>query len=223
MSLATARSIGMSQKTDFEEIAERIPARHRTMINSFAPTRGLIPAEPRNWPVLWNWQSTSQRRPTLVKMPFPLPRQGDRSDLLAPHDESATARRTLASGTAVNEPTTAYQQARTLERLAGLETLEYDWDGEGALPIDHEIIQAAERLLRTLVPARNMPAIVPLPSGSVQFEWRSGNRLVELEFDSAINARYLKWKPGVVAEEDSISIANVPAILSLLSWLYQGE
>jgi hypothetical protein len=107
-----------------------------------------------------------------------------------------------------------------LDRLGALGA---NWDGERALRINLEIVEAVKRLIKSLS-LHPMPAVVPLASGGIQLEWRSGQRLVELELESTDSARYLKWDPSKQAgDEDMISPQNLEAVESLLSWLSSSE
>lgn len=66
-------------------------------------------------------------------------------------------------------------------KLASFLDLEEDWDGEGALPIDHGSVRSAQRLienycwlaLRTGHRGR-VPGVSPAPDGGVVLSWHHG-------------------------------------------------
>lgn len=110
------------------------------------------------------------------------------------------------------------------QKIDKLASLQPDWDGGGAPRIDPQIIQAARRFIAELPEHVAMrPMVVPLSSGSLQFEWHRGRRALELEFESPEEIHYLKWDPdNHVEEEQVISAVSRPAILAMIRWFMQG-
>ena len=82
-------------------------------------------------------------------------------------------------------------QAR-IRHLAGLAD---GWDGEGSPPVDPAILSSAESLVRRLLPDWSgshepldcyadipVPFASPISGGTLQLEWRSDRRYLEMEF-----------------------------------------
>ena len=70
--------------------------------------------------------------------------------------------------------------------LFRLLSYKYDWDGNGAEPIDRSVIKYAHKFVRScLEMGAKEPAVVPSPSGGVQFEWFVGTHEMEVEIESA--------------------------------------
>ena len=110
---------------------------------------------------------------------------------------------------------------RQLERL---EALPPNWDHEGAPPIDHAIIEAARGFIgRLWAKILREPAVVPMHSGNLQFEWNEGVRSLEMEIEDARTVRFLKWDPEQgVEEEDSFDIADTAQAVALIEWFMRG-
>ena len=104
--------------------------------------------------------------------------------------------------------------------LDRLSELSENWDGYGAPAIDPGIIDAA----RTLVPhlpidLSQRPHVVPLTSGGLQLEWTFGDVALELEFESPVSIRYLKWDPAAGdPEENTIPATDHDGIRALIRW-----
>jgi hypothetical protein len=109
---------------------------------------------------------------------------------------------------------------KELRRLA---LLQENWDAEGALPINPQIIGAAQEFVSTL-PDRlkshvAAPEVVPMRKGNLQFEWHDGPRTLELEIEDARTIHYLKWHPEAgIEEEDICSISDLNAVAGLIEW-----
>jgi hypothetical protein len=107
-----------------------------------------------------------------------------------------------------------------LGRIHDLSNLPRDWNGYGAVPIDPDIIQVAERIVsempNELVAA---PQVVPMTRGRLQLEWHRDDRSRELEFESAEFVPSLKCDASAgIEEEDVIPIQQQGKILDLLRW-----
>jgi hypothetical protein len=63
------------------------------------------------------------------------------------------------------------------------------------------------------------PHIVPVSGGGVQLEWSLGSREVEVEISDEGSAAYLKSIHAKPVEEGPLSLADLPRIRSLLTWL----
>ena len=112
------------------------------------------------------------------------------------------------------------------EDLKELGELEENWDGEGSLPIDKEILAAAERLLEDLnefTPKAIIPmGVAPGHAGNLQFEWWKGKKSLEIELEDPQTVHYLKWDPDNKFEEEGLFPIkdNAGKILSLIQWFY---
>ncbi len=108
--------------------------------------------------------------------------------------------------------------------LDRLSTLPKNWDLEGAKPIDPAIIDAARKLIAELPDnISKMPAVIPSADGNLQFEWREGSRLLELEIETPSMIHYLKWHPEEgIEEEDIFDINDINQVVLLIQWFMRG-
>jgi hypothetical protein len=108
----------------------------------------------------------------------------------------------------------------TLRALAEFRALPPNWNGYGAIPVDHQIIQAAADFILALPSdLAATPKVVPMTRGRLQFEWHRGNRSLELEFESSDRLHYLKWDSDAnVEEEDVIPVHDTGSVHALLRW-----
>jgi hypothetical protein len=110
-------------------------------------------------------------------------------------------------------------------RLDQLAALPENWDGHGAARVDPDVIRAV-REWGPGVPGwafAPAPAVVPLSSGAVQLEWRSGTRLLELEFESPGRVHFLRWDPANgVEDEDTFPVADRARAEALIAWAVAG-
>lgn len=137
----------------------------------------------------------------------------------------------LEHETAIAEPSTAIWAPRVsyfdphfrqyvaaeLDRLRHLQT---GWDGYHAPVVNQAVIDAARNFIfdipQNIVPR---PRVVPLASGSLQFEWTSGDVALELEFESPTIIRYLKWNPSVgQPEEETVPLNAREELEEILRW-----
>ncbi len=117
-------------------------------------------------------------------------------------------------------------------RLASFSALQANWDGYGAGPIPPAILSAVRAFLDRLaqmssppVPRDStFPAVVPLSSGAVQLEWHVGERILELEFETAEVIHFLKWWPQKgVAVEGTYFANDLSRSVTLLDWVLCGH
>jgi hypothetical protein len=77
----------------------------------------------------------------------------------------------------------------TIEQMLGLLELAEDWDSYGAPPISPGAVGfALAYLARAMRPETPAPAVVPSPSGGLQFEWHDQG--VDLEVESLPTGRF---------------------------------
>ena len=77
-------------------------------------------------------------------------------------------------------------QSLVEKKIDNLAQLKQDWDGEGSLPTEPEILAAAKTLLLNLYHVCNHtnPFVAPISGGTLQIEWRNGDRYIEIQFKS---------------------------------------
>ena len=111
-------------------------------------------------------------------------------------------------------------QIEAIRKLLQLLTLPRDWDSYGSPPPSEVAVTAAVRLILGIdVDYFVTPRIVPVSGGGVQLEWSLGPREVEIEISHEGSAEYLKSIHTKPVEEDQVSLADLPRIRSLLTWL----
>jgi hypothetical protein len=114
--------------------------------------------------------------------------------------------------------------ASTRRRISELEKLNEGWDNEGALAFSPDTTRNARTVLKTMSEflqasgIRTFPALVPLPEGSVRFEWVNGDRELFLTILRG-NIEAQKWYP--LDNVHSIDYAEVPVggVGPALEWL----
>jgi len=108
-----------------------------------------------------------------------------------------------------------------IDSIAGLGS---NWDGYGAMAFAPEVVQAARVFANAIAEWIPLPAVVPVPNGAIQFEWKVGER--ELEFELSANGviRYLKWSPSEgIEEEGEFDSDDLVQSKILVSWLSLGR
>lgn len=112
------------------------------------------------------------------------------------------------------------QSLRRLDSVAGLSP---DWDGEGSLPPDAQIVASAANLLQYLqrddVP---VPFICPIAGGSIQLEWSLRGREVEMELLDERTVAFLRAEEtsaGPQLESGEYSITDINKSRELLDWI----
>jgi len=108
--------------------------------------------------------------------------------------------------------------------IAELKCLNNGWDGYGAPPINREIIAAACRLIRNLPESlAYRPRVVPMSTGNLQLEWHAGQKLLELEFESAQAVHFLQWDPDRDVEEEGVfPVTDEEKAVELIQWFMSG-
>jgi hypothetical protein len=109
--------------------------------------------------------------------------------------------------------------------LNQLAALAPNWDGYGAPRISPAIIDAARQFVDRLPEqASSRPAVVPMSPGNLQLEWHEGDRVLELEFETADTIHYLKWDPAdEVEEEDAFPATDMGRAVQLIQWFTKSE
>ena len=111
-------------------------------------------------------------------------------------------------------------QIEAVRKLFQLLALPPDWDSYGSPPPSEVAVRAAERLVLGIdLDYFVTPRIVPVSGGGVQLEWSVGSRELEIEIGDEGSAEYLKSLHTEPVEEGQVSLADVPRIRSLLTWL----
>lgn len=107
-----------------------------------------------------------------------------------------------------------------IDGIAEIGKLRRNWDGYQA-----ETISSFARSTAMWVATRfrtdivETPKVVPMTRGRLQFEWRRGERSLEIEFDDSDFARYLKWDGEIsFSEEGQVPWRDWVAIQELLFW-----
>jgi hypothetical protein len=111
-------------------------------------------------------------------------------------------------------------QIDAIRKLDQLLALPRDWDSYGSSPPSEIAVKAAVRLILDIdFDYFVSPHIVPVSGGGVQLEWSLGSREVEIEITDEGSVEYLKSILTKPVEEGQISLADLPSIRSLLTWL----
>lgn len=107
------------------------------------------------------------------------------------------------------------------EGIESLAQLPPNWDSYGAPSIQRRVIRAAKQLARDLPEELSeCPAVVPMSTGTLQFEWDVGPRALELELESSGRIHYLKWDPEHHVEEEGVyPIADRGRTVDLIRWV----
>ena len=111
-------------------------------------------------------------------------------------------------------------QIEAVRKLFQLLALPRDWDSYGSPPPSEVAITAGVRLILGIdLDHFVSPRVVPVSGGGVQLEWSLGSREVEIEIDDEGSVEYLKSVGAKPVEEGPLSLADLPRIRSLLTWL----
>ena len=111
-------------------------------------------------------------------------------------------------------------QIEAVRKLFQLLALPRDWDSYGSPPPSEVATTAGVRLILGIdLDNFVSPRVVPVSGGGVQLEWSSGSREVEIEIDDEGSVEYLKSVGAKPVEEGPLSLADLPRIRSLLTWL----
>lgn len=89
------------------------------------------------------------------------------------------------------------------KQLRAIKDLPDGWDSHGSGSPDAGIVDTAERVLRCLCSANDLPRphVNPTPGGGVQFEWDADDRYFELEVLAERAATYLYCDDSAGVEE----------------------
>jgi hypothetical protein len=109
------------------------------------------------------------------------------------------------------------EAARKLEMIG---RLHHNWDSYGGLPLKPEVKKLALRLLGWLgMGDLPVPAVVLGSNGTVQMEWRSNGKELEVELRDDDTIEYLKASPDGTIEEGE-AVQDLPRRLrELAHWL----
>jgi hypothetical protein len=98
------------------------------------------------------------------------------------------------------------------------EGLRQDWDSYGSLPPSMKAIDVSLHLVRKIAELDlgdlPVPHVAPVPGGGIQFEWRVGDRELELEIlpDGAIES--LRAERGEPLDEAALGPSELHALLA---------
>jgi hypothetical protein len=104
--------------------------------------------------------------------------------------------------------------------LQKLALLKPNWDGYGAPIIDPKIIAAARTFIARLPESLEYrPRVVPMSTGTLQFEWHHGQKVLELEFETQDTIHFLQWHPERgTQEEDTFCATDLERAVELIQW-----
>jgi hypothetical protein len=109
--------------------------------------------------------------------------------------------------------------AEIRKKIERLETFPKDWDSYGGLPLRPEVkylvLQVLGPVQRDNLP---MPAVVLGPAGTIQLEWRSNGKELEIEI-ARDSIYYTKALANGAIEEGEIAIDQPGRLRGLLAWL----
>ena len=106
------------------------------------------------------------------------------------------------SGTNYTSITLTEKQQQSYTKLDAIAELKSNWNDNGALPFDNELIDRCRRIIQ-LLPTQ--PEIFPTAIGAIQFEFRTSDGYLEFEiFKNTIN-EYRVYPNGEDYEKQGIS------------------
>jgi hypothetical protein len=114
--------------------------------------------------------------------------------------------------------------ASAKRRIIEFEKLHEGWDDEDALAFSPDTIRNARTVLKTMSAfleasgTRTFPALVPLPDGSIRFEWVNGDRELFLTILHG-NIEAQKWQPLGSVQSLSYAQMHPEALPAELEWL----
>lgn len=134
--------------------------------------------------------------------------------------------KTTSQGNAVVkiDPQWTWQKEPVL-RIAECCTLKDNWDSYGGHPPSFDTVLAAIDLIDSIPqhdPPR--PRVVPLATGGIQFEWKVGQRELDIEVSPDSTYRYLKFDPSKTGGDlnSEFPLDSLSGVENLLSWLIAG-
>lgn len=94
---------------------------------------------------------------------------------------------------------------------------EDDWDGYGTPKISEQLKQICFEILEIICKSRfDLPYVFPVAGGGMQFEWKRGNKDLELEFNenkiSALRTEKIKEKQYRYIEDENIELDQIQEI-----------
>jgi hypothetical protein len=126
----------------------------------------------------------------------------------------------------VAEPdeTTATWLIKARDDIAQLKSLPNNWDSYGSPSIPTRLFENAKNFLCNLEFENiSPPRVVPVSGGGLQFEWKYGNRELEVEFVEDIFVGYLKVISDQPVGEGQFSIRDYDSGRLLIKWLRPRE
>ncbi|KAA5546998.1 hypothetical protein FYK55_00850 [Roseiconus nitratireducens] len=120
-----------------------------------------------------------------------------------------------------------------MHRVDELRSLNDGWDDDGAIAPSEDAIHVAKQFIRRGWVARNVPEVRPTADGGLQFDWRAGDRSLEIEVEADGSVYFLKsdfsndqFEEDEITQPASGSQGHVRAyedrIKGLLTWV-RGE
>lgn len=114
---------------------------------------------------------------------------------------------------------------RTLDEALGsldrISKYKSNWDSYGSPEIDREIIAAARRFIESLAERTDCcPTVVPMSNGSIQLEWHSSSKTLELEFETPEDIWFLQWEWSRedIASEGDMLASDINRAVELIEW-----
>ncbi|MBW8000439.1 MAG: hypothetical protein FVQ80_00250 [Planctomycetes bacterium] len=109
---------------------------------------------------------------------------------------------------------------KAIDTLEELSRLPVGWDSYGSPRISDDIIDAAKNFLGQLeYEYVEVPHIIPISGGGIQFEWQVGDRELELEFIDSVTISFLKVRNDEPIEENQFNRNDFNASRNVIQWL----
>lgn len=110
-------------------------------------------------------------------------------------------------------------------KLNALRDLAPGWDGYRAKRVQPDVIEAAIHAITAIRPHLSpRPHVAALASGGLQLEWVSGERTLEVEFETADKIHYLRWQPSAhIEDEDFADSRDIAKIEFLIGWFVRAD
>lgn len=113
-------------------------------------------------------------------------------------------------------------QIEALRGLLRAAALPANWDSYGSPPPTASAIEASLRIIGGVAALSDLPApdVVPVGGGGIQFEWRSGERELEVKvLPEGLDIEFIKVEGDEVIAEGSLRVFNLAPMHALLAWL----
>lgn len=122
------------------------------------------------------------------------------------------------------DETTATWLIKARDDIARLKSLPNNWDSYGSPSIPTRLFENAKNFLSSLEFENiSPPRVVPVSGGGLQFEWKYGNRELEVEFVEDIFVGYLKVISDQPVGEGQFSLRDYDSGRLLIKWLRPRE